>query len=131
VAEALQALASRLAIPGLPDWIGLVVLLVLGLAMLAFLAMPFSVFGVKARLEQIEAQLDEIQTEMRSLVLRQGEGSPRRKAVVEDDWVEPPGAAQRPLTADQPLRARPAVPPAVSWPEERAGRVEPRFDRPR
>ena len=92
MAEALQALASRLAIPGLPDWIGLVVLLVLGLAMLAFLAMPFSVFGVKARLEQIEAQLDEIQTEMRSLVFP----AARRRTAVS----RPSHSCAAPLRAD-------------------------------
>ena len=123
MAEALQSLAARLAIPGLPDWVGLVVLLVLGLALLAFLAMPFSVFGVKARLDQIEAQLDEIQTELRSLVLRQGEGSPRRAAVVEDEWAAP----SRPLTAESPLRTRPPAVPPAAWPENRPGRTEPRF----
>ena len=35
-----------------------------------FLFMPFSVFGVKSRLEAIEARLDEIQGEIRSLSLR-------------------------------------------------------------
>ena len=127
MADTFQALATALAIPGLPNWVGLVLLIVLGMAALALLAMPFSVFGVKARLEQIEAQLDEIQTELRSLVLRQGEGQPRRKAVVEEDWVEPP-QSHRSLTADQPLRARPPVPPPPAWPEERnTSRIEPRF----
>lgn len=128
MADTVQALANALAIPGLPSWVGMVLLIVLGMAALALLAMPFSVFGVKARLEQIEAQLDEIQTELRSLVLRQGEGQPRRKAVVEEDWVEPPQSHHRPLMADQPLRARPPVPPPPTLPEERgSGRVEPRF----
>ena len=56
----LQDLASRLAIPGLPDWTGLLALLVLMLAGLAYLLMPFSVFGLKGRLESMEAQLDEL-----------------------------------------------------------------------
>ena len=130
MAETFSTIAAHLAIPGLPNWVGLILLLVLGMALLAFLAMPFSVFGVKARLEQIEAQLDEIQTELRALVLRQGEGSPRRSAVVEQDWVEPP--THRPLMADQPLRARPNVPPAATWQEDRgSSRMEPRFDRTR
>ena len=38
----LQDLASRLAIPGLPEWTGLVALLLLLLAGLAYLLMPFS-----------------------------------------------------------------------------------------
>src|SRR4051812_49873501 len=73
----LQDLASRLAIPGLPDWTGLVALLLLLLAGLAYLLMPFSVFGLKGRLDSIEAQLDEIQAEIRSLSL-QLSGAPRR-----------------------------------------------------
>ena len=52
----LQELASQLAIPGLPDWMGLVVLAALALAGLAYLLMPFSVFGVKGRLDAIEAR---------------------------------------------------------------------------
>ncbi len=58
----------------LPDWVPWwvhLVLLLVGLLFLAvFLVMPFSVFGVKARLEGVEARLDEIQGELRSLSLR-------------------------------------------------------------
>ena len=58
----------------LPDWVPWwvhVVLLLAGLLFAAlFLLMPFSVFGVKARLEGVEARLDEIQGELRSLSLR-------------------------------------------------------------
>ena len=58
-------LINSLAIPGLPEWSGLVVALLLLLAAIAFLLMPFSVFGVKGRLESLEAQLDEIQDEVK------------------------------------------------------------------
>ncbi len=37
---------------------------------LMFLLMPFAVFGVKGRLDLMEARLDEIQGEIRSLALR-------------------------------------------------------------
>ena len=47
----LQELASRLAIPGMPQWTGLLALLLLALVGLAYLLMPFAVFGVKGRLE--------------------------------------------------------------------------------
>ena len=134
MAEALQSLAARLAIPGLPEWAGMVVLVVLGLALLTFLAMPFSVFGVKARLEQIEAQLDEIQTELRSMVLRQGDGALRRGTRGEEDWVEPPATPQR---VAEPHREKPPVPPPPAWaqdlrpPRVVPPRVEPRLDPPR
>ena len=122
----LQELASRLAIPGLPDWTGLVALLLLLLAALAFVLMPFSVFGVKGRLESLEAQLDEIQAEIRSLSLHLS-GAPRRSAAA-DDWVDLPARAR---PAEPELRAAPPVPPPAAWPEEsRGGRPEPRLDWP-
>ena len=64
-------MTSPLPLPDwVPWWVHLVVLLVALLFGLAFLFMPFSVFGVKARLEGVEARLDEIQGELRSLALR-------------------------------------------------------------
>jgi len=63
--EEVRNLAAALAIPGLPEWTGLLLLLLGLLCAAAFLLMPFSVFGVKARLEALEVQLDEIQAEIR------------------------------------------------------------------
>jgi hypothetical protein len=129
----LQDLAARLAIPGLPDWVGLVLLLIGLLVVLAYVLMPFSVFGVKGRLETIEAQLDEIQTEIRSLALRMPEPTrSRRAAAVEDDeWIAPPPA---PRNDDYtPPRATPPIPPPAHWPDApppRTGRAEPRLDWP-
>lgn len=120
----LQELASRLAIPGLPDWTGLVALLLLLLAGLAYLLMPFSVFGLKGRLDGIEAQLDEVQAEIRSLSL-QLSGAPRRAAA--EDWVELPG---RPRPVEEDPRRTPPVPPPAAWPEGPRGRAEPRIDWP-
>lgn len=130
MAETLQALAQTLAIPGLPDWVGLVLLVALGLVALTFLAMPFSVFGVKARLEQIEAQLDEIHAELRGLALRQADGAPRRRRAAEDedDWVAPPAVVAR--QAPEPPSPRP-IPPPPAWAQDlRPRRVEPRLDQP-
>jgi hypothetical protein len=126
----LQELANALVIPGLPEWSGLVVLVVLALVALAYLLMPFSVFGVKGRLEAIEAQLDEIQTEMRTLSLRTPDPG-RRRTPVEEDWAEPPGARRAPEPEQPPLRATPPVPPPAAWPERSGGRSEPRIDWPK
>ena len=64
-------MTSPLPLPDwVPWWVHLVLLLGLSLFGLLFLLMPFSVFGVKARLEGVEARLDEIQGEIRSLALR-------------------------------------------------------------
>jgi hypothetical protein len=125
----LQELAAALTIPGLPEWSGLVVLVVLALVALAYLLMPFSVFGVKGRLEAIEAQLDEIQTEMRTLALRLPDPG-RRRPPVEEDWAEPPGA-RRMDPEPPPPRATPPVPPPAAWPDRGGGRAEPRVDWPR
>lgn len=54
----------------MPWWLQLLVVAVGLLLGLAFVVMPFSVFGVKSRLDIIEARLDEIQGEIRALVLR-------------------------------------------------------------
>ena len=53
-----------------PWWVPIVLLVPALLYALAFLFMPFSVIGVKGRLEAMEARLDEIQAEIRSLSLR-------------------------------------------------------------
>jgi hypothetical protein len=126
----LQDLAGRLAIPGLPDWAGLVALVVLGLVALAYLLMPFSVFGVKSRLDAIEAQLDEIQTEIRTLALRLPEPQRGRRAPVEDDWAEPIAAPRR-AEPEAGLRATPPVPPPAAWPDRGPSRAEPRVEWPR
>src|SRR3569833_1455982 len=53
-----------------PWWVPMVLLVPALLYALAFLFMPFSVLGVKTRLEVIEGRLDEIQQEIRHLALR-------------------------------------------------------------
>jgi len=118
-------LVSHLAIPGLPEWSGLVVLLVILLAAISFGLMPFSVFGVKGRLEGIEAQLDEIQDELRALASRLPDSVPRRLAP-QEGWEDPP--SMQPLAArdPRPLRQVPPVPPPPELPA-RGTRQEPRF----
>ncbi len=96
----------------LPDWVPWWVpfgLLLLGsLYGLVFLFMPFSVLGVKSRLEAIEVRLDEIQQEIRHLSLRLPDaGVPREvKPEFDDLYTAPP----RPV---EPTIVRPPIPPAV------------------
>jgi hypothetical protein len=125
----LNELTSALTLPGLPAWSGLVVLVVLLLVALAYLLMPFSVFGVKGRLEAIEARLDEIQTEIRTLSLRTPDQGRARRGAVEDDWAEPPALVARRADPVPEPRATPPVPPPAAWPER--GRSEPRVEWPR
>jgi hypothetical protein len=128
----LQDLAARLVIPGMPGWTGLVILLLLLLVGLAYLLMPFAVFGVKGRLDVIEAQLDEIQAEIRGLSLRLSEGTPRRLPVESDDWMDAPAARRASMAEDFQPRPAPPVPPPAAWPENqtRGARNEPRLDWP-
>jgi len=75
-----------IALPFLPDWLPgwvPIALLVPGLLyLLAFLFMPFSVIGLKARIEGLEGRLDELQNDLRTLVLRLPE--PMRGGGAED-----------------------------------------------
>ena len=107
-------MTSPLPLPDwVPWWVHLVILLAALLFGLLFLLMPFSVFGTKARLEGIEARLDEIQGEIRSLALRLPE-----PGIQEDLYAAPDG--------------RPPIPPAPMRPDARMarpmrGRTEPRL----
>ncbi len=128
-------MASSFGFPDwVPWWVQLLALIVGILIALAFMLMPFSVFGVKSRLEMIEARLDELQGDIRVLTLRLQE--PPRRQVFEDNAVPVaplstpvsyPAAetvfhpARRPIgTIPQPVRHE----PALSRP-----RAEPRLDR--
>jgi type II secretory pathway pseudopilin PulG len=123
----------------MPEWLGLVLLLVGLLYALAMLAMPFSVFGVKSRLEAIEEQLDQVQEELRILTLRLPE--PLRGVAIDETPYDPlprattatynPAPTRRPPPAApdpyrEPIgRPRPATPPPRSTPTRR---IEPRLD---
>ena len=127
-----------------PPWASFVLLVVAGLFGLAFLLMPFSVFGVKGRLDAVEARLDEIQGEIRSLILRLPEpGRVEYEADPEPPrrWTEPldrPPIPPRTMVMDRPppppdrrveaVRTRADPPRAARADPTRAPRAEPRFD---
>jgi uncharacterized membrane protein len=127
VADTLQGLIDRLSIPGLPSWVGLVILVAIAVSVLAFLAMPYSVFGVKSRLEAIEAELADLRAELRTM-LRQPAAAARPP--VEDGYVAPP-ARSEPVIAAAPRAAPPVPPPALRPDRPARGRAEPRLDWPR
>jgi hypothetical protein len=123
----------------MPEWLGLILLLVGLLYALAMLAMPFSVFGVKSRLEAIEEQLDQVQEELRILTMRLPE--PLRGVAIDETPYDPlprataAGYEREPVRRSPPVvsepyrepigRPRPAAPPPRSAP---ARRIEPRLD---
>ena len=125
----------------LPWWVPVVLLIPALLYALAFLFMPFSVIGVKSRLEVIDARLDEIQNEIRHLALRM----PETAQQVDFDEIYAPEVRAAPVPRATPP-ARPPIPPAAHelQPEEqrpanrappspaaRPVRREPRLDWPR
>jgi len=90
-----------------PWWVPMALLVPALLYALAFLFMPFSVLGVKTRLEVIEARLDEIQNEIRHLALRLPAGS--REVEFEDVYAPLPPSPRR----VEPVSDRPPIPPAA------------------
>ncbi|MSP00638.1 MAG: hypothetical protein EXR07_06255 [Acetobacteraceae bacterium] len=91
----------------LPWWVPLILLLPTSLWALSFLFMPFSVFGVKSRLDVIEARLDEIQNEIRHVVLRLPPGGVPGP---DYDDVFPPRMTEQRMP--ERLVSRPPIPPA-------------------
>lgn len=135
----------------LPSWVPIVVLVPTLLWLLAFLFLPFSVLGTKGRLEAIEARLDELQGEIRSLALRMPEAVTSRAYgphTYDEVYAAPPPRAE----PAPPIPLRPPIPPAggADWaardpggardpgaareatPRRRVsdGRAEPRLDWP-
>jgi hypothetical protein len=123
VAEALQALIAALTFPGVPGWTGLILALLLGLLVLAFLGMPFAVYGVKSRLEALELQVLELRAE-----LRRAGSSGATRPQIEQDWEEPAGFSRREVEAGPRLSAPVPPPPAYSAPPLRDRRAEPKLD---
>lgn len=90
-----------------PWWVPMVLLVPALLYALAFLFMPFSVLGVKTRLEVIEGRLDEIQQEIRHLALRLPVG-PR-----EVDFEDVYAPINQPSRREPAISDRPPIPPAA------------------
>ena len=114
-----------LAIPGLPAWVGFLLLVAIAVSVLSLLAMPYSVFGVKSRLEAIEAELADLRAEIRAMA-RQPAAAPPARASADDDWVAPPARAAARII-EEPRLTPPIPPPAA----RAARRSEPRLDWPR
>lgn len=127
MADILEGLVSKLTIPGLPSWVAIVLLAAIAVTVLAFLAMPFSVFGVKSRLEAVEAELADLRTEIRALVRQPPPAAPPPRATVDEDYI--PRANVRAPEVEP--RIAPPVPPPAARPERAARRAEPRIDWPR
>jgi hypothetical protein len=104
----------------MPAWVPLALLVPALFYALVLLLMPFSVIGLKGRLDAIEARLDEIQGEIRSLALRMPEPLRGGRGGFDDDLYVAPAPilpTGRTVAApdpehEAPVRARPPIPPA-------------------
>jgi hypothetical protein len=129
-------MVAMLGLPSwVPWWLPLLVLVPGVVWLLALLPMPFAVLGLRGRLEGIEARLDELQQEIRSLALRLPEPDPashripvppRREIFTPPypDEDEPP-PARRGADRGAPEPPRDRKPPD---PSSRPRRLEPRLD---
>jgi hypothetical protein len=130
----------------LPDWLPAWAFLLLALPvllwLLAFLMVPFSVFGVKARLENLEAQIESLQEDMRGMSARAVTGAVTRARADDYDDIPNFGRIKSAQTRYEPVPTMPPIPPAPLTPmapraEEKpaprlparpARRTEPRLD---
>jgi hypothetical protein len=121
-----MSFAQLPAVAGVPDWVSFLLLLAaLGFG-LAFLLMPFAVFGLKSRLEAVEQRLTDLDESLRVLARLLASPALARAADVEDA----PIAVARPRSrVSEPLRANAApIPPPPVVP---ADRPEPTIEWPR
>lgn len=135
------AMSLPFALPNwLPWWVPIAILVPALLYALVFLLMPFSVFGLRSRLDSVDMRLDEIQNEIRALVLRLPEA--RRRDAEETELLYPP-LIDRPPIPPEPNRSPPfeqgsrsrlsvTTPPSRPQRDPRDVRAEPpRLDWPR
>ncbi len=134
--------------PWMPGWLILLLALPVLLYVLAFLLMPFSVFGVKARIEALEAQIDSLHEELRMMAMRAAGVLPptaarlepfeehanfgrfkksQREAAQPEFEPEPAPPPARQVTLSAPIRDRFAPTPQAPPPRP-ARRTEPRLD---
>ena len=111
----------------LPDWLPwwaiIVILVPVLLYVLAFLVMPFNVFGLRSRLDVIDARLDEIQGEIRALAVRLPEPSAGARGTLPSRPPIPPA----PPTSRRPARwSEPEDEAPGEMPEEQAPYPDPR-----
>jgi hypothetical protein len=89
----------------MPPWAALIIAIVAALYALLFLIMPFSVFGVKGRIDALEAQIEQLHDEVRMLAMRAAGIIPAQDPRESLSRVAP--EVQRPRPAPSPPAASP------------------------
>lgn len=121
----------------MPLWAQLLVIAVVIVFGLAFLMMPFAVFGVKGRLVELELQIQEMQADLRALSLRLAAGAGQVVRPAQEDTLSrlpvPEGVQVEEIRPPEPVRPAP-VPSAPVLAPLRTPKVsdayEPRRDAP-
>jgi hypothetical protein len=125
---------SFLQLPGnVPWWLLLIAIIPVGLYVLLFLAMPFSAFGVKSRLEAIEARLDDMHADIRSVALMQSSHARRDDDADSNAFTQapPPIPPLRSAGAGETRQATGADTAPRRATSSAGGRAEPRLDWPK
>ncbi|ETD00011.1 MULTISPECIES: hypothetical protein [Asaia] len=92
------------ALLSLPLWMQFLAgFILLGLGLM-FILMPFSIFGVKPRLEEVELQLNEVRAELRIIAMRLAQGAGETGPSGEPIYAPPRRAAASAGQAEPPLR---------------------------
>ena len=132
-----------------PWWVQLVLVVLFVLFGCGFLMMPFAVFGIRGRLDLLEAQLDDIHAELRMLSMRLPDAQVAQQAARQPVDPEPriamrdtapsydaeiPAATRRGIRIDprDVPEVRPPSPersePRLRWPPRAEPRSGPRDD---
>ncbi|MBU6419309.1 MAG: hypothetical protein KGQ79_06220 [Proteobacteria bacterium] len=105
----------------MPGWLALALAVPVLLWLLAFLMMPFNVFGVKARLESLEGELDSLHEELRIMQMRAAGviSTPVRSL---DPYEDVPhfGQLKRARTPPEPEEPQPQARPPIPTPDPRS-----------
>lgn len=107
-----------------PDWMPLwAQLLVMALVIvfgLAFLMMPFAVFGVKSRLAELELQIQEMQADVRAVSMRLASGQGQAMRAAQDEVFSrpavPDGVQVEEIRPPEPTRPSPILSAPVLTP---------------
>jgi hypothetical protein len=130
----------------MPGWVFLILALIGLLWLLAFLLMPFSVIGVKSRIEALEAEVASLREDLRLMGMRASGALPAVSRIESYDDVpnfgslkraqakpaappEPPARTRPPIVTPEP-RIPPAPPTGYAETKTSYGTPEPRFTPP-
>ena len=96
-----------------PGWLGPLLVIFGALFALAFLLMPFTVFSLKARLDQIEMKIEDLHADLRAVAPPDPAILPRAPIPMPPAaWAQPPSAHVAPYAPMSPPIPPPAPPPA-------------------